>query len=211
MNLKNKRILITAGPTWVPLDKIRIISNIATGQTGILLAKRLKAIGAKVTLLLGPVESGCLINKKIKVIRFKFFKDLKKLLISELKNNKYNILIHSAAVSDYQPKRVYPYKVKSNFKEWKIKLVPTEKLIDLIKKLAPSSFLIGFKFELNITESLLIKNAKSLLKRIGLNLVIANTISNKDYKAYIVDEEVKGPYFSRVDLAKQLINILKIK
>ena len=54
MSLKNKRILITAGPTWVAIDSVRVISNIATGETGILLAKRLSLQGAKVTLALGP-------------------------------------------------------------------------------------------------------------------------------------------------------------
>ena len=54
--LKNKKVLITAGPTWVPIDNVRVISNTATGETGILLSEKLKNLGAKVTLLLGPTN-----------------------------------------------------------------------------------------------------------------------------------------------------------
>ena len=71
MVLKNKNILITAGPTWVPIDRVRVISNIATGKTGILLAKSANKLGAKVTLVLGPVgEVG--LEKEINVKRFYF-------------------------------------------------------------------------------------------------------------------------------------------
>ncbi len=56
MSLNGKRILITAGPTWVPIDNVRVISNIATGTTGVLLAWQTSAQGAKVTLVLGPCE-----------------------------------------------------------------------------------------------------------------------------------------------------------
>ncbi|MBU1999188.1 MAG: phosphopantothenoylcysteine decarboxylase, partial [Candidatus Omnitrophica bacterium] len=69
-NLKNKKILITAGPTWVPVDDVRVISNSASGETGILLAKRLSGQGAKVTLLLGPIGNYNP-DKKIKLVLFR--------------------------------------------------------------------------------------------------------------------------------------------
>jgi len=54
--LKNKRILITCGPTWVPIDGMRVISNRSSGQLGQTIAQDLTKAGAKVTLLEGPVE-----------------------------------------------------------------------------------------------------------------------------------------------------------
>ncbi len=139
--LKNKRILITAGPTWVPIDSVRVISNVATGETGILLAEKLNAIGAKVTFLLGPAAGVPVINKGIRTIRFRFFDELKKVLIKELSSGKYDIVIHSAAVSDYRPMEKYGAKVSSNKNSWKIRLAPTEKLIDTVKKIDDSLFL----------------------------------------------------------------------
>ena len=72
MNLRKLRVLITAGPTWVAIDNVRVISNIATGETGKILAEKLASMGAKVTLLIGPGDLCCL-KKNIRLIRFKFF------------------------------------------------------------------------------------------------------------------------------------------
>lgn len=209
MSLKNKRILITAGPTWVPIDNVRVISNIATGETGILLAKNLQNLGAKVTLLLGPTETCCL-NKGIKLIRFKFFEELRNIIIKELKSKQYDIVIHSAAVSDYRPQVIFRSKVKSGLKYWKINLVPTPKIIDLIKKIDSSLFLVGFKFEPGAEKDVLLKKSKDLLRQAHADLVVANTIDNKNlYKAYIISQDmIYGPVSNRRDLTARLIKAI---
>lgn len=207
-NFKNKRVLITAGPTWVPIDSVRAIGNIATGKTGILLAEELKNLGAKVTLLLGPVGSCCL-DKKIKLVRFRFFDELENLIVKELKTKKYNIIIHSAAVSDYKPSRVYPGKMKSGIKDWKINLVPTKKIVDLIKSIDNSIFTVGFKFEPEAAKTKLIKESRKLLKRKSCDLVVANTLSKGRYMAHIVkDGRYQGPIFDKKRLVKKLMNNL---
>jgi phosphopantothenoylcysteine decarboxylase/phosphopantothenate--cysteine ligase len=206
--IKNKRILITAGPTWVSLDSVRVISNIATGETGILLAEKLERLGAKVTLLLGPTQACCL-SKKIKLIRFKFFDELKNIILKELKSKKYDMVIHSAAVSDYKPLKIYTHKVKSGIKKWQLNLAPAEKIIDLIKRVDQNLFLVGFKFEPNTNKAQLIKSTKVLIRRARLSLAIANTISQNQYKAYIVNEDkIYGPFLSRGYLTRELIKLL---
>ncbi len=139
--LKNKKILITAGPSWVPIDRVRVISNIATGETGIILAERLLKEGARVTLLLGP-QGTCCLDKRIKLRAYRFFDELKGLLSGELKLKKYDMVIHTAAVSDYRPLKQYSGKVKSGIKHWRLDLVPTEKIIDMIKKILELYILI---------------------------------------------------------------------
>lgn len=210
MNLCNKRILITAGPTWVPIDGVRVISNTASGKTGILLAEALQSCGAKVTLLLGPQEACCL-NKKIRIISFKFFDELKKLIQQQLRLNKYDIVIHSAAVSDYRPSKIYAAKVGSSRKCWVIKLVPTPKLIDLIRKSGGSKvFAVGFKFETAAKKEFLINSARKLLKRSDLDLVVANTVRGSFYRAYIVGRrKIVGPFFNKISLTKNLIELLR--
>jgi len=208
MSLKNKKILITAGPTWVPIDSVRVISNIATGETGVLLAEKLSKAGAKVTLVLGPVGACCL-NHKIKLIKFKFFDELKNIITKELSFTKYNILIHSAAVSDYRPLKNYNQKVKSGKKLWQLKLTQTPKLIDLIKKLDPSLILVGFKFEPEARKDTLMKRAKNLLDHAHLDLIVANTIFGNLYKAYVINHNrTYGPVFNKKDLAVKLINLI---
>jgi phosphopantothenoylcysteine decarboxylase/phosphopantothenate--cysteine ligase len=206
--VKNKKILITSGPTWVPIDNVRVISNIATGETGIFLAEKLQRLGAKVTLVLGPVGACCL-NRKINLMRFRFFNELRDIIIKELRSKKYDVIIHSAAVSDYKPAKIYKQKVKSGMKKWRMDLVPTEKIIDLFKKIDLSIFLVGFKFEPNTNKEKLISNARVLIQRSRLNLAVANTISQGKYKAYIVGKQrINGPFLNRDYLIRDLIKAL---
>ncbi|MBI4707160.1 MAG: hypothetical protein HY761_04475 [Candidatus Omnitrophica bacterium] len=205
MKLKNKRILITGGPTWVPIDNVRVISNVATGETGVILAEKLIKEGAKVTLLLGPATNRCL-NKKIRVLNFRYFSDLLRLMVDEVKQRKYDVLIHSAAVSDYCLESAEKLKISSNLKRLKLVLMPTPKIIDLIKKIDSSIFLVGFKFELGISKEGLIKRALNLIRRSKLDLAVANTISGEHYESYVVDYGVVSePYYSREKLADGLI------
>ena len=209
MSLKNKRILITAGPTWVPIDKVRVISNIASGETGILLAKKFIELGAKVTLLLGPAELAYLSND-FKLIRFRFFDELKDALFRELKTKKYDIVIHSAAVSDYGPTKIYSQKIPSGIKRLKLELVPTLKIINLIKKIAPAVFLVGFKFEPGVTKEKLLREAKNLIKEANLDLGVANSAGAKRYSAYILNNGIiYGPLCSKKNMVNKLAGILR--
>jgi len=209
MSLKNKKILITAGPTWVPIDTVRVISNVATGQTGILLAEELLSLSAKVTLLIGPVETCCL-NKNIKLLRFRFFDELKDKIVQELKYKKYDIVIHSAAVSDYEPSKVYSGKIKSGIKNLRLSLVPAEKIIDLLKRIDNSIILVGFKFEPQAKKDMLIKMTKELIRAANLNLAVANTIDKNKYRAYILDNYNRsyGPIFNKKDLVTKLADLI---
>lgn len=206
MAIKNKRILITAGPTWVPIDSVRVISNIASGETGLLLAQSLVEKGARVTLLLGLVNA-CCVNKKIKLIHFKFFEELKARLIAELKNNKYDALIHSAAVSDFRPQAAFKGKLSSD-KIHNLKLVPLPKIIQLIRLRAPQVKLMPFKLELTNSDSTLIKKAKIFLSEVKGDFVVANRMS--PYRAFLIDKKGNTIFSakSKTDLVKKLTKII---
>jgi len=197
--------LITAGPTWVAVDNVRVISNTATGITGILLAEKLLSKGARVTLLLGPSECCCL-DRKIRLLRFRFFEELEALLARELKTKRYDIVIHSAAVSDYKPKLRAKHKVKSGLRNWRLALVPTPKIIDRIKRFKPGLFLVGFKFEPGSGKNSLIKNAGALMRRSRADLVVANSIEKKGYRAFIHSRAgTFGPFKNKKSLINNLI------
>ncbi len=208
-NFKNKRILITAGPTWVPIDSVRVISNIATGETGILLARGLNKRGAKVSLVLGPVSNT--INDKgiepgIKLIKFKFFDELKNIIIQQIKTRRYDIVIHTAAVSDYRPKPARAKKIKSGIKKLNLVLEPTPKIIDYIKQLDPKVVLIGFKFEPGSAKNRLLKEAKCLMRRSNLDLTVANTILDNRYQAYIIlKDKISAALYDKRNLVKKLL------
>jgi phosphopantothenoylcysteine decarboxylase/phosphopantothenate--cysteine ligase len=212
MDLKKKKILITAGPTWVPIDSVRVISNIASGETGILLAKKLMRMGARPTLVLGPGQANCL-DGKLNLKRFRYFDELKNIITRELKSKNYDILIHTAAVSDYRPKARLAKKADSGKKLWKLNLVPTPKLIKLVKKTAPGIFLVGFKYKPKAKKEDLFKRAKLLAKHTRAGLVVANTAQRGRYQAYILSrEKIYARASGKKELADKLIKTLaKIK
>lgn len=179
----------------------------ATGCTGMLLAKEAKKQGAAVTLVLGPVSDCILGDSFKKLIRFKFFNELKDILRRELASKKYDIVIHCAAVADYQPRRIYKRKISSGRKRFTLALIPAPKLVDRIKKIDRSLFAAAFKFETEPEKGVLINKAKLLLKRANLDMVVANTISQGRYTAYIIDKKgrISGPILSKEGLAKKLL------
>ncbi len=206
-NLKVKKVLITSGPTWVPIDNVRVISNTATGQTGILLAKEFTRQGYRVTLLLGQVNISAL-DSKIKVKRFSFFNELNILLRDELKKN-YDIVIQSAAISDFAPKFPNKGKISSQCKKLKLILEPTVKIINCLRKLKPNAFLIGFKFEPDLKPGRLIKKTRNLIKSAGLDLAVGNNLINKQYNAYLINKTgTFGPFSSKPAMVKNLIKLL---
>lgn len=201
--------MITAGPTWVALDRVRVISNLATGETGCILAEEFKKLGAKVTLLLGSGNfCGC--PTGIRLIRFNYFSELAQLLDKELKNTKYEAVIHAAAVADYQPAKVIHAKFSSLRKNWKINLVPTRKLVNGFKKYQPNLFTVGFKYEPDTNKDRLIAKGRALLKAADLDLVVANSNKNKGYQAYILNKLNKyGPFLNKTKMAIYLSELMK--
>ena len=182
------------------------------------MAEKLQRLGAMVTLLfngdsdlfsrnLGKEKIGrC---PRIRIMQFKFFDELKSKIIKELKSGQYDVVIHSAAVSDYRPLKIYAHKVKADLKHWQLNLVPTEKIIDGVRKIDRSLFLVGFKFEPDTDKGELIQRARALIRRAGLNLAVANTIKQGRYKAYLVTKnKIRGPFSGRDYLARGLIEEL---
>lgn len=205
MAIKNKRVLITAGPTWVPIDSVRVISNIATGQTGILLAEKLERLGAKVTLLLGTSEARC-INKRIRLIRFKFFNELRDIIKKELKNKRYDVIIHSAAASDFKPDKIIRGKIISAGRRV-LKLKPLPKIIRDIRYSAKEAKVVMFKLEIGVTGGVLLKRSKIAQKKLGVDLVVANTLN--PYRAFIMDGKGKSIFVrNKKELADRLVRII---
>lgn len=202
--------MITAGPTWVAIDRVRVLSNIASGKTGILLAKRAKAAGAEVTLLLGPIGEVAPI-KGVRILRFNYFDDLASLMDKELSGGGYRVVIHSAAVSDYRPKSVFKGKLGSGKKNLAIPVSPTPRIIDRIKRISPRALLVGFKLEFGLSKSKLIAEALRLSGRANADLVVANSFAKNRYSALIVDKygEVLSRFSSKVKLAQGIIRIIK--
>ncbi|MDD3374926.1 MAG: phosphopantothenoylcysteine decarboxylase [Candidatus Omnitrophica bacterium] len=210
--LKNKKILITCGPTWVPIDQMRVISNASTGEIGHRISHLLSREGANTTLVQGPVTHP-LRHMPNRILNFRFFDELSRILLSELKKTSYDVVIHAAAVSDYKLRKPYTKKINSNLSEFKLDLVPTQKLIQKIKKISPKTFLVGFKLESDAKKEFLIARSETLIQKAKCNLVVVNVASQKSYTSFIVDEkgDVLSNQHSKEHMAKDLIEHIRKK
>ncbi|EPA06773.1 phosphopantothenoylcysteine decarboxylase [Candidatus Nitrosarchaeum limnium] len=177
--LKNKKVLITAGPTIEYIDPIRVITNQSSGKTGVLLASELISSGAKVTLVYGPgIEKP---PKGAKIIKISTSEEMFNVVKKEM-NKKFDIVIMAAAISDYTPEKPSKNKIKSSRNKIKISLKKVPKTIDQIKKYQKDVFLVGFKAEANISKNNLIKLAKKKIIESNADMIIANDIGSIKYK-----------------------------
>jgi phosphopantothenoylcysteine decarboxylase/phosphopantothenate--cysteine ligase len=209
-SLKNKKILITGGPTWVSIDPVRVVSNISSGELAHRIADLLCYEKAHVTLLEGPVTHQ-IKDQNIKIIPFRYFDELAQLLKEQLAKTHYDIVIHAAAVSDYQIKKTFSKKLKSNLSRLSLSLIRTPKLITQIKKIDPAVFLVGFKLETAADKRSLLSQAKILIREAKCDLVIANALNKNNYSAYIINNagDVCAKANSRKEIAHRLIKTLK--
>ena len=177
--LKNKKILMTAGPTVEYIDPVRVITNVSTGKTGVLLASGLISAGAKVSMIYGPGNEKP--PKGAKITNVKTSKEMFDATKKELKK-KFDVVIMAAAASDYTPENFSKSKIKSTKNSLNIRLKKAPKIIDLVKKYQSDAFLIGFKAETDISQNNLIKSAQKKMRDSNADMIIANDIGKRYQK-----------------------------
>ncbi len=177
--LKNKKILMTAGPTIEHIDPVRVITNQSSGKTGVLLASELISAGSKVTLVYGPgIEKP---PKGAKVIKVSTSKEMYDIVKKQMEK-KFDVVIMAAAAADYIPENPSKKKIKSTQNKIKISLKKAPKIIDQIKKFQKNVILVGFKAETNLAKKDLISVAKKKLQESNADMIIANDIGSLRYK-----------------------------
>jgi phosphopantothenoylcysteine decarboxylase/phosphopantothenate--cysteine ligase len=169
-DLLNKKILITAGPTYEDIDPVRFIGNRSSGKMGYNIAKAAYLRGAGVTLISGPVHES--VYPEIKVIQIRSAADMKLAVHKEIKSN--DILIMAAAVADYKPSQVLSQKMKKENKSGQIKLNHTEDILSSLKD--SGKILIGFALETNNEK----ENAKKKLKSKNLDMIVLNSLKHEN-------------------------------
>ena len=185
--LKNKKILMTAGPTIEYIDPVRVITNQSSGKTGVLLASELISAGSKVTLVYGPgLEKP---PKGAKVIKVSTSKEMYDAVKKEM-GKKFDVVIMAAAAADYTPENPSKKKIKSTQNKIKINLKKAPKIIEQIKKLQKNVFLVGFKAEASLSKKDMIDSAKKKLQESNADLIIANDIGSSRYKKNPNNNEV---------------------
>lgn len=212
-DFKNKKILVTAGATIEEIDPVRIITNKSSGKMGTNIAEQAFLRGADAILLRGynSIEP----NYSIKWEKFTTVGDLHNKIKKNIKRA--DIVVHSAAVSDFTINNKKNSKIKSG-KELHLELTPTTKIFEKLKKLNKRIFLVGFKAEYDVAKNILINSAYDILKKAGADLVVANDVGKKERgfdvdtnEVFIIDKNKNVEHIELEDkriVADRLLDII---
>lgn len=168
--LSGKKILVTAGPTYEPIDPVRFIGNFSSGLMGFSLAEEAAQEGAEVTLVTGPTAlKTC--HPHIKRVDVTTSEEMYQTCLSLA--NFQNIFIMSAAVADYTPAHPASEKIKKNDDNLNLQLVKTKDILATIGKIKrDDQLLVGFALE---TEHEL-ENAKNKLYTKNADIIVLNSL-----------------------------------
>ena len=168
----NKKILVTAGPTYEAIDPVRFIGNHSSGKMGVALAEHLHDLGANVHLVLGP--SKLTVKEGIKVSRVFSANEMYTACRKEFA--KADICVFAAAVADYTPKTVSNQKIKKSDAEFSVVLKKNVDIAFEFGKIKKSNQLsVGFALETNDE----LKHAKAKLKKKNFDIVVLNSLNDK--------------------------------
>jgi phosphopantothenoylcysteine decarboxylase/phosphopantothenate--cysteine ligase len=203
--LKGKHVLVTAGPTYEPLDPVRYIANRSSGKQGFAIAAAAAAAGAKVTLVSGPVHLET--PRGVKRIDVESAEQMAKAVKTALPAD---VAILVAAVADWRTREYLPYKLKKRG-DAPPALLLTENpdiLVNIAGDKKRPKLVIGFAAE---TDDVL-ANARKKRKNKGADWIIANDVSGDvmggaDNQVTLVRESGEETWepMSKIDVAKQLV------
>ena len=169
--LKNKKVLITAGPTYEAIDPVRFIGNHSSGKMGFSLAKEAAELGAIVTLITGPTAQ-IISHPNILIVHVLSTQEMF-VAVKEYYLNT-DIAIAAAAVADYKPETQVLQKIKKKTNLLTLNLIPTQDILAYMGSHKKNQYLIGFALETNNA----IENAKEKLYNKNLDGIVLNSLQD---------------------------------
>jgi len=170
--LHGKIFLITAGPTFESIDPVRFIGNHSSGKMGFALAETAFKLGAKVILISGPTSQK-LSTSSIELTLITSSDEMFEKVTD--KYDEVDVVIMSAAVSDFKPKTISNQKIKKSNKTQSIEVEKTKDILSYLGKNKKNQLLIGFALETDNE----IENAKHKLNNKNLDLIVLNSLNDK--------------------------------
>ena len=213
------RLLITAGPTCVPIDSVRVITNLASGRTGFAIASLACALGHPTTLLISRQPDGCQPLPGCRVHTFSTPEELAALLSGCIQSEAPDVIVHSAAVSDFRVgkitnakgKTVEAAKLDSGDAPFQLELLPAPKLLDSIRRdWGFRGLLVGFKLESGLDTPSLVREAETTRLRTGADFMVANHQHTAGEEAFIgPGPDSRYQRVERSQLPKALLSLLE--
>ena len=171
--LSNRRILITAGPTYEKIDPVRFIGNYSSGKMGFSLAEECARRGAEVTLVAGPVSLKT-VHPGIQRVDVESCLQMRDATIAAFRTADAAILC--AAVADFRPDTVAGQKIKRVGETLDLHLVPNPDIAaELGRMKCRGQLLVGFALETNDEEH----NAQQKLEKKNLDFIVLNSLRNE--------------------------------
>jgi len=216
-DLSRLKLLVTAGPTVEHIDPIRVITNRSSGKMGVAIAEEALDRGAEVTLIYGLGRATP--PSETRVISVETTEQMRETVISELKSKKYDVVIAVAAAADWTVKKPFSHKVSTHtLHSLDLKLKPTKKIIDDVKKVSPETFLVAFRAEYKLSKKDLIESAYKRLLQANADLIIVNDVGKKGggfgtetNEIFIVDREKKVvhvPLALKREVAAKILDVV---
>lgn len=169
--LAGQHWLITAGPTQEQIDPVRFLSNNSSGKMGYAIAKAAARMGAKVTLVSGPVNLAPPIGVECHCVRSAG--DMLDAVMKQIES--VDVFVSCAAVADYRPKIFVEQKIKKNNESLTLELIKNPDILAQVAALDKRPLCIGFAAETQQVE----KYATDKLKRKNLDMICANNVSDR--------------------------------
>jgi phosphopantothenoylcysteine synthetase/decarboxylase len=226
---KPMNFLVTAGNTQTPIDKVRCLTNIFSGRTGGRIAVAAAGRGHAVTHftshpeIIPELAGGVELPAGRWTLRpYRTFDELNALMEETIPGGRFDAIVHAAAVSDYALAGVFAPgpagemidvaagKVKSHHPELWLRLVPTPKLIDRVRRLwGFAGTLVKFKLEVGLTEAELAEVAERSRVQSEADLMVANTLEGMNDFALV--GPVGGLYerVPRANLTARLLDVIE--
>lgn len=207
--LSGKKVMISAGATFEALDSMRGLTNRSSGRMGVEIAKEMYRQGANVTVVCGLMHTHVpSLFERVDVESTNQMMDA----VTERIGN-IDIYVSVAAISDFTFDNVSHGKISSD-EDITVKLTRLPKLLEMVKKLNPEVFVVGFKAEADVSEENLITKAKNRMEKYDLNLMVANDISLENSgpgsdknEVYIIDKDTyeKVSLDSKSNISKKIV------
>ena len=213
LDLKGKRVLVTAGPTYEKIDPVRFIGNYSSGKMGFALAEELAERGAEVVLVAGPVALRTE-HAAVRRIDVESAEEMHAAAVAEFPYCDAAIL--SAAVADFTPKDRAGEKIKRGKEDMRLELAPTKDIAAALGRLKkPGQVVAGFALETCDEEN----NAETKLRRKNFDFIVLNSLRDEGAgfgvdtnKVTIIDREGRKQACglkSKREVAKDIVDRLK--
>ncbi len=208
--LRGREVLVVAGSTEEPIDRVRLISNRSSGATGVALAEEAFARGADVTLLMGRHEVP--VPPYVEVRRFTTVESLMR--AAEDVHAGTAVVLVPAAIGDYRQPTQFRGKLASGKPELELRLEPTPKVLPALRSAAPDALLVSFKLEVGPDDEKLEEIARQRLVAGPMDMVVANDaerVTADRHPAVIVPAEGNVRFFDghKADLAAAILDAVE--